>query len=201
MKKTGLKLLLAGLAIACSNNAYAAVTVITNSEGIVTGAKGVLVDSDVYDVTFHNRCAEAYGSCSLSWNLPFKTEAGAQAAMVALSRQVFSVAPTPQTIGCVDLKYGCNSVLVFRKWDNPQADGFFMDVIKFRNPTAGSGVNPLVERAIYPDVDVYNSSFVQFSRPGSAVPEPGTWLTMVLGFGVFGALMRKARVRSRSSLA
>jgi len=38
-----------------------------------------------------------------------------------------------------------------------------------------------------------------FATPG--VPEPSTWVQMVLGFGLFGGLMRRAKARTRVSFA
>jgi hypothetical protein len=35
----------------------------------------------------------------------------------------------------------------------------------------------------------------------AAVPEPATWLTMLVGFGLAGAALRRSRVRLRTQAA
>src|SRR4051794_27716046 len=43
--------------------------------------------------------------------------------------------------------------------------------------------------------------YTQVAQPESGVPEPWTWLTMLLGFGAIGLAMRKARNRGRVDAA
>lgn len=42
---------------------------------------------------------------------------------------------------------------------------------------------------------------VTFTRIGGAVPEPGTWAMMLLGFGAVGCALRRTRVRANYSAA
>ena len=46
----------------------------------------------------------------------------------------------------------------------------------------------------------YNPSVNNVIHPGSATPEPSTWMMMLVGVGATGGLMRGARRRRRSGL-
>ena len=59
---------------------------------------------------------------------------------------------------------------------------------------------------VTPGVDGTNNEIADFLQGSGAlsaraVPEPSTWLTMLLGFGVVGGVMRSSRLRNRTRFA
>lgn len=72
------------------------------------------------------------------------------------------------------------------------ADGYLGNV-----ETGGIWTTPVSGVSILESVTGRNQSQI-FATP-TAVPEPGTWLTMILGFGLAGAAMRRARKRDAST--
>jgi hypothetical protein len=46
-------------------------------------------------------------------------------------------------------------------------------------------------------LDTYSANF----RPTAAVPEPRTWMTMLVGFGALGVMLRRRRKRALPAAA
>lgn len=70
------------------------------------------------------------------------------------------------------------------------------------NLSPSKGGNVWVIGGSYFGPDGYNDAFKLNSiAVTSAVPEPGTWMTMILGFGLIGAAARRRRSSSKAAMA
>ena len=86
-------MLLALLVVAsslCAGTSQAAVVPQVDSSGILTGATGVLVNGQSYDVSFMDgTCAALFSGCDAASDFTFQSQVDAQAAALALDAQVF----------------------------------------------------------------------------------------------------------------
>lgn len=191
---------------------------ILNGDGKLIGATGVNVGGTVYDVTFlDGTCEIVFGSCDPSTKWDFFGMPAATVAAQALLDQVFvGTFDEPfSTIGCggpycqVQIPFGGGYM------DHPPPIGplfmyQFVGAINaseaqpcctttFTDPWGQTHTVVSIEtdRAQWGPVGAAGSDtgysdttvFARFSL--SAVPEPATWLTMLLGFSGIGLAMRR----------
>jgi hypothetical protein len=99
-------LFVSALTIVLSSSAQAA-SITLDANGILVGAKDVIVNGSLYDVAFlEGTCAEVFGVCDAA-NFAFTTESDANAASFALFGQVFLDVPQGNFNTDVTLTYGC----------------------------------------------------------------------------------------------
>ena len=179
-----------------------AATLVLNDDGRLTGAVGVDIGGSLFDVEFvDGTCAEVFGVCATS-SFTFQTQAGALAAANALGDQVllngmlgnFDTDLTA-TIGCDATNTNCRFIVPY----SVQAVGNIQQLnnVSFLNRP---GLDAIVTTPLGANVSTNGESvFARFSPavvvPG-AVPEPSTWLMMLLGFGAIGATLRRRKTRT-----
>lgn len=168
-----------------------AATLIINSEGKLTGATDVFASGKFYSVTFvDGSCASLFSGCDSDSDFPV-LGADAVFAAGALFSQVFTgVYDTDPSLtnGCSDPTI-CTIYVPYEKPTGPVVRNF--TAVNFSG-TEGifTTLTPLVVT-----FDTSSDSTLTYAiiRQTGAVPEPGTWTMMLLGFGVIGASMRRRR--------
>lgn len=192
----------AAMAIASASPAAAA-TLITNGSGQLTGASGVIVNSVSYDVLFvDNRCTVIFSGCDSASDFDFQNSTDAETAAQALLDQVFiGQFDTDYTLtfgcpGIVDFVHYCSAIIPFQ----PQTFGFFSAFAAIAQNTNDladfSGVasfDPVDDPSAGSDGPYRVFARFTLSATGAAVPEPSTWLMMLLGFSAVGASLRYRR--------
>ena len=176
----------------------AAASLIVNGSGQLTGATGVTVNGATYDFSFlDGTCASLFGGCDANSDFDFTTLTDAQAAAQALLDQVLIDGPDGQfdtdyakTFGCATNDVPTCDVLI------PYAlsDEGFDAAIARNKPTSDTSAIFIHLKSL--DFDSSDSSsfvFARFALTAAAVPEPGTWAMMLLGFGGVGLAMRRRR--------
>lgn len=174
-----------------------AATLIVDDDGQLRGASGVDVEGALYDVTFADgTCIELFSGCDEASDFNFSDLLLARAAGQALLDQVFQGLQDTRpelTFGC-EFEVVCTSLI-------PIQGGL---VFQVRNSAVEAEDRITLAPFSVPDLDfrgrtqVNYSIFTPFSAVG-AVPEPGTWMLLMLGFfGAGAALRRKASIRSLS---
>jgi hypothetical protein len=171
---------LLALAGAIAAPAANAATILKDAGGLVTGVTGLVVDGKTYNVSFHNLCVEAYGSCSSNADFVFGSQNAAFFGAQSFVLNVFSGVVDSRTLGCEATYQPCNKLIAYRNGAGSLSGVFLM----------ASGAT--VEFAPLP-IDFSNLSFVRFTLESSAVPEPATWGLMLAGFGLVGAGLRTRR--------
>jgi len=177
-----------GLTVALSTNAVAAVVLVTDSNGILTGANGVSVNSILYDVTF----GDGIYANSIT---AFDTQASARQASAALDSVFQGIYDTsPQlTNGCSDLLV-CTIYIPFRvtpdlvfswRWHN---DNQFFDIAPelSADGVVGSSL----------DMSRRTISFWRLSTPITAVPEPESYAMFLAGLGLLGFVSRRRKQKA-----
>lgn len=174
-----------------------AVTLILSPDSILLGAQNVDVGGVLYDVSFvDGTCAATFGGCDQA-NFTFQSEADALLAATALRDQVLLDVPQGNFDTVLELTFGCT----------PAASCSFF--IPYAVDTSGPTAQLLVGRFLNrPGNDVVGTVnigvagetneeqvWARFSPAPlqSAVPEPGTWAFLLLGFGMVGASLRATR--------
>ena len=189
-----LTLLLAVLAF--SGPSSAAPTLVVDTNGILTGARDVLVDGVLYDVDFRDgSCIALFSGCDSVSDFVFQTQASARLASQALLASVLVDGAAGNFDTAVQLTNGCTSQFGCQVWTpyalvsgaapsalagnapNESGDAVFLAAILVSNDTTTSGVQ----------------TFALWSR---AVPEPSTIACLGLG-GL--ALFVAGRRRNRKS--
>jgi hypothetical protein len=174
-----------------------AATLIINSDGKLTGAAGVTIGGTSYDVTFGDgTCAALFAGCDSGNDFTFNEQSSARLAAQALLDQVF--------IGSFDasaeLTLGCSNTLtcqVFLPFSSDGGSNFL--AITATNFSTGNGEDFLTFEGQVVNFDFQGAPVYTFARftpsqaVAAAVPEPGTWAMMLLGFGAIGATMRRRR--------
>ncbi|MGV6859133.1 MAG: hypothetical protein ACWA5X_09180, partial [bacterium] len=85
-----------------------AATLVTDSNGLLIGARGVSLGTDTYDVNLvDDSCAAAFGGCDQNSDFTFQSQADASAFASAFLTQVIEAYPIYDTdvtkaLGCVD---------------------------------------------------------------------------------------------------
>ena len=206
MKKT-LAAVLLGLSL--TSAPAAAATLITDTNGQLTGASGVNVDGTLYDVVFGpGSCADNFGTCDSTTIFQFATQTAAEAAARALLAQVFINDGTLLVDDIPTLTFGCTSAFVCQALIPYAADDSFNSNVTARNFPAANEVRDGVgsirlSNSFSTTVGSTAPSVYASFTPASAVPEPTTWLMLILGlFGVGSALRGQSRSGpSRSAAA
>jgi hypothetical protein len=195
-------------AVAAAALVYAApteaTTFITNGSGELTAATGVIVNGATYDVAFvDGTCRDLFSGCDSSDDFAFTTQSDALAAAQALYEQVFSAFvffTWDRVFGCED-DFSCLVIIPY----TAEVDfTYLLSGINFHS--IGSGIaQPNLEGGGPQNIDTTTDSTevlaVFTPRTVSAVPEPSTWMMMLLGFGLVGLTIKKARKHALSKLA
>ncbi|MBU0554778.1 MAG: PEPxxWA-CTERM sorting domain-containing protein [Alphaproteobacteria bacterium] len=204
--------LTAAAGVATSANAA---TLIVNN-GILQGATGVDVDGTLYDVAFREgTCAGLFNGCDEASDFTFTNEQSARLAADALRNQVLIDGPLGQfdadpskTVGCPSTGAPCGIYVPYGV-----ALNFFgaeslvlAQGVENRKPLPGPGgtsrdFDRLFSGNFPSDLtnDLSIRSFAVFSSASpvaAAVPEPGTWALMILGFGAVGGSMRRRSAKA-----
>lgn len=197
-------------AVGVATSANAATLIVSN--GILQGATGVNVDGTLYDVAFSTgACTALFNGCNEASDFTFTTEASSLLAARALLDQVFIDGPLGQfdtdpflTVSCSE--NGSNSCL-FRipigTVRSPHEAGGPIFASGVANYAAVRGVPRDFDRIFtnvnFPsDGDILNFAVFSNAPPiTAAVPEPGTWAMMLLGFGFVGGAMRGSKRRQK----
>ena len=161
-----------------------------NGSGQLTGATGVDVGGVSYDVSFiDGTCTSVYGSCMDS-SFTFNSSAQGLLAATALLDQVFVNSPLGAFHDNPSLTFGCTgpgecyALVPYYSFSGGYGGTYALNRTTF-DSTGGFGGGS--------ETDLSNSpGFVhdKYALSSSPVPEPGTWATMLLGFGAIGFAMR-----------
>jgi hypothetical protein len=200
------KVLLAASTMSLAMPAAAAIQVV-DPNGVLTGARGVIVGSSVYNVEFvDGTCASVYGSCTTS-SFDFTVEADARAAARSLLDQVFLDTPfgnfdsdTTKIRGCTSTAF-CTTSIVFGliNTNTNAAMSRNYSSLDGRNDFVATGVSPATGNSSITS----SSNFARFSLAPITpeVPEPATWAMMLVGFSMIGATARYRRRKASVSFA
>lgn len=185
---------IAAMALIFAAPAVATVALQVNSSGVVTGATGVNVAGSLYDVNFvDGTCASVFGTCD-SAHFAFTTDTSAVNASQALLDQVFvgPFALFPQlTSGCSSFQT-CAVITPYSVPADYGAAGYvFLNgpTIGFPNHAQTGFFNTTLDTSSDP-TEVY----AVFTAEAAAVPEPATWVMMLLGFAGIAMIMRRPPV-------
>ena len=189
---------LTALAAIFASPAAAAVLQVNGSNQL-TGATGVTVGGATYDVSFvDGTCAGLFNGCdNAAQDFAFTTQADAQAAALALLTQVLIDSGLGQfdtdyalTLGCAtNINSTCAVLIPFA------TNGVSASVAQALNtPAQDTNVIDAAPALNFDTGTAPQYVFTRFSLAAQAVPEPGTWAMMLLGFGAIGWGMRRWRV-------
>lgn len=171
--------------------------------GILKGAIGVNVSGNLYDVQFvDGTCQQLFNGCNEISDFPFKTKSEAISAGQALLDQVFLDGPwgnfdsIPQlTKGCVNGFGSCHIIIphtIFLDGTPPTFSAvWFENYVKNNGDKVYYTVGPGTEDTKNFTAKVY----AQFNPSLPPVPEPETWVMMMLGFSLIAGAMRRQRSR------
>jgi len=197
--------LIAAASLGAAAPAEAASLIVAGGELI--GATGVDVDGSLYDVEFvEGSCADLFNGCASGADLQFTTYSSAAQAAQALLDQVFVDGGLGQFDSDFSLTFGCEPNLIFGNFGGCAAMipyqanlGAFTSADAFNY--AGSDPDVISTTGASPAFESTTANFLVFARFRSsiagAVPEPSTWATMLLGFGLAGGAMRAAKRRQK----
>ena len=175
----------AGLCLAASP--AAAATLILDGTTL-TGANGVIVNGTDYDVTFvEGTCSTLFDGCDSASDFAFTNATDAMAAAQALLGQVLQDTGLGQFGSDYTLTFGCaaNSdnacfiVIPYSIFDFAYAANTATTDTTF---LAG---NPVIDTNLAPQL-----VYARFT-PAAAVPEPGSWALMLIGFVGLGVAVRR----------
>ena len=175
----------AGLCLAASP--AAAATLILDGTTL-TGANGVIVNGTDYDVTFvEGTCSTLFDGCDSASDFAFTNATDAMAAAQALLGQVLLDTGQGQFDSDYTLTFGCaaNSdnacfiVIPYSIFDFAYAANTATTDTTF---LAG---NPVIDTNLAPQL-----VYARFT-PAAAVPEPGSWALMLIGFVGLGVAVRR----------
>jgi hypothetical protein len=195
---TGLKALMAAgamlTATLAAGPAMAANPVV--SGGKLTGATGVVVGGTTYNVEFvDGTCGSVFTGCDAASDFTFQTQANAQAARDALLAQVLlgTYDTTPGlTAGCA---LGTESCIVYVPY---ALDGSNVLGASLNNGTASNTIGNSSTPSSFDLTQFSGQTWARFSLATTAVPEPGSWAMMLLGFAGIGLAVRR---RGRGALS
>ena len=196
------KILIIASSMALAAPAMAAVQ-ITNSDGLLIGASGVIIGNNLYDVRFlGGTCTEVFGSCNRS-SFDFTTLGAASSALVALRDQVFIDTAKGAFDSIPSLTFGCQGgAISCRTFIPAETAGNFANGLSLTNRSLSSvdliGRDGVGFNENLPSNGV--GHFARFTLTGPlpstlpAVPEPSTWALMLAGFGMVGYALRRRKV-------
>lgn len=172
-----------------------AATLIIDGNGILTGATGVNVGGALFDVEFiDGTCVSLFSGCDQNTDfalnsLGSRPDVAGQALLDQVLIGVFDTNP--------ELVRGCSNTS-FCQIDIPTqtgAPGNFFGGFLQNDTGLNSDVAGIVQYSVNRDTGANRpaETFARFTPQVGAIPEPGTWAMMLLGFGVIGALMRRRR--------
>lgn len=192
-----LSLVAAALALSASSTATAADLVVEN--GILVGANGVNVGGTLYNVRFDTRsCASVYDGCDSNSDFQFQGGVQSEAAQALLDQVFIGIYDDhPElTAGCSTSPYTCYAVIPYYAFTDSINIGEKLYIaayaLNYGGPIAdrpdevGSNLWGLAEEGTNS-----NQNFAYFTLASAAVPEPGTWAMMLLGFAGVGLAMRR----------
>ena len=183
--------------------AAAAVSLLTDGSGHLTGATGVTVGSATYDVTFADgTCAGLFGGCDADSDFTFGGDAlGAEAAAQALLAQVLTGAfDTDYTLtaGCATnaTSEGCLALI---PWDTSSGVVTSAAAYNVNSTTDPVGISVGIPTS-FDTTSAPNFVWALFSPSAAGgVPEPSSWAMMLLGFLGIGAAVRRRRGASAAA--
>lgn len=178
-----------------------AATLTISGSGQLTGATGVDVGGTLYDVSFvDGTCASVFDGCDSVSDFTFQVFADATAASQALLDQVFldtgsgAFDTNPAlTLGCSTAIGGLACVASTPYFVNVTADQIAFTVA-INSPAVADAPSTFTAFSRSSDFSSAQSSnfvWAKFVAQTSGIPEPATWLMMLLGFAAIGASLRK----------
>lgn len=177
-----------------------AATLLVDGRGILTGATGVRILNNFYDVRFvDGTCAMAYNGCNNA-NYEF-SGASATAAAQALFDQVFIDSASGAFDSHPELTFGCTDTNECSTYIATSGGNTALQVVIARN-SISNAADVIATASVRASIDTSTRPEANFARfflsaPVGAVPEPATWGMMMLGFGAVGyAMRRRAKVRT-----
>ena len=164
-----------------------AASLVVDTSGILTGARGIDYLGKTYDVSFGDgTCEGLFDGCNEQSDFPFEPRAvaGAVNALLVL------IVSDSRFVNSPDLIPGCTGSIfcVIATPVRPIAFGTFV-IVETENLVIGSTGSPLVFAAnMFMDEDTTNAPRNTFAvwtqQPTTTVPEPST--LMLLGIGLLG---------------
>ena len=190
---------LAATAIAAATPASAA-TLIVDENGQLRGASGVNVEGALYDVEFADgSCVELFSGCDEVADFTFTSDTSALAAAQAILDQIFLVSNIGSSMinGCEGSF--CGSLIPSTLVDDNS--DLFLGAVALNLLSAPNEVRTAAgnRERDYSESARFNYAVFTPTQTIGAVPEPGTWMLLMLGFFAAGAALRhKASIRSLS---
>ena len=190
--------LLLACAVAAMGSAAAAPVLEINA-GLLTGARGVTVEGETYDVKFlEGTCAAVHGSCANDAFI-FTSRTQALHASQALLDQVFVDGPLGAFDADLNLTTGCSgraSCLLFTASMVPRGEWIEAGAIYNLAAPAPSGYNILSWYFLRLDMDTAtsdNTIWAVWSKAAAEVPEPGSVALFGLTLAAMGTRLRRRR--------
>ena len=196
MNRTIIAAALAAVALPLAASPAEASSQLINGSGQLTGATGVTVGAGTYNVQFvEGSCSAVFGGCDALSDFSFQNQTDAKAAAQALLDQVLTGAfdnDYTMTFGCSTNGSAACDVLV----------PFGFDQLNVLAQAAKNVSGPADDTNTLVDADpvffdtIFNDQFVwaRFTPAAGAVPEPSSWLMLLLGFAGIGVAMRRKRL-------
>lgn len=183
-----------------------AATLIVDGTGQLRGAEGVIVSGKVYNVQFlEGSCVELFSGCDALSDFDFANRADSLAAAEALLAQVFldglqgEFDTDPGSIfGCASAASSCNTLIPDELFGAIQLRGAasFNAAIEANDATSSAFFATSDPSSAFASVN-----YARFSLVSTAVPEPATWLMLIVGlFGIGGAMRKRQTGSIRSAL-
>lgn len=183
--------------------AFAAVKLNVDRSGTLTGATGVVIGKNTYNVDFFdNSCTVVFGTCSAS-KFDFKTDVTARDAASALLNQVYTTANVKTYSRVLGCEAGiCDSYIPYQLFAGDPSYALAIVAAYRGTDRKFVGAGPA-----YPEINTSTTAdssvnYVRFTmQTVAAVPEPATWAMMLVGFGMVGAASRSRRRSTATTFA
>jgi hypothetical protein len=172
-----------------------AANLLIDISGKLAGATGVDVGGTLYDVAFvDSTCISIFDGCDSNSDFDFSTQAAADLAGQALLDQVFLGIYDDQpelTLGCSDEDF-CSVFIPYEL--TALGDAHNSSTVANGDETLTDNVGTGGATRVVNFAAFSFSTYATFTPSG--VPEPSTWLMMLLGFGGIGVMFRLNRSTS-----